>query len=137
MALDSMQHAINEAQSALGRADTADRPLPLYPHDIETRCFDACITIIQSLIQELESGSFGVIKVAALVEGTELNEPQAIPNRVHPSSPESTPRPVQEEGQRAIEPCDGHAPTSGNGQQDAVTSRHNLRSRSAKTDHKE
>lgn len=135
-ALFAMQEAISQARSELAQADTADRPLPLVSHEIETRCFDQCISSMKELIQALEPVSSEVTEVAALLEDTGLTEQQAIPGHAQRSGPEGATRPVQTAAQLSITPEGGPAPSSAIGQHDAATSRYNTRSKSAKTDHK-
>lgn len=77
-ALFAMQEAISQARSELAQADTADRPLPLVSHEIETRCFDQCISSMKELIQALEPVSSEVTEVAALLEDTKRY--QGMPN---------------------------------------------------------
>jgi len=127
LALSAIQEFISVAQSELGGADTADRPLPLVSHDIETRCFEQCIGRMKELIEALEE----VDKLATSVGVMGLNEPQGNPNRAHRPSPESTTRPVQAEGESSVAPEDRQAPIATIGQQVAATSRYNLRNRSA------
>lgn len=79
LALSAIQEFISVAQSELGGADTADRPLPLVSHDIETRCFEQCIGRMKELIEALEEVDKLATSVGVMGYGTKRTARESEP----------------------------------------------------------